>query len=128
MSNAPTQATEHTRNCQASRKDGQPCRSPAGYSSDYCYMHDPQRAQEAQEARSAGGKARHLVAPAEPIALRTVDAQIVAIEQTVDRVRAGQEPVNVARLVLYGISLARPLVELGEIEQRLAALEQGNGE
>lgn len=111
--------------CKATRRDGQPCRAPAGYNSEYCFMHSPERAQEAQEARRAGGRNQAKPTPAEPANLRTIDDQIGAIEETIDRVRRGDEPVNVARLVLYGISLARPLVELGEIEARLQALEEG---
>jgi hypothetical protein len=113
--------------CQAERANGQPCRAYAMSGVQWCYLHSPERAQEAQEARVAGGYARNKPAPAEPVSLRTIDDQIAAIEQTIDRVRAGNEGVNVARLVLYGISLARPLVELGEIEERIRALEGNNG-
>src|SRR5215207_8786990 len=115
MNNTPHRTSEV---CEATRKDGQRCHSRAGYNARYCFVHDPDRAALALAARSAGGQARSRPAPAEPISLRTVDDQIAAIEQTIDRVRAGQEPVSVARLALYGVSLARPLVELGEIEAR----------
>lgn len=117
---------ESTTVCKAITKAGAPCRAPASYSGEYCIAHDPDHQAEAAAARSAGGRNRAKPEPAEPIALRTISDQIAAIEETIDRVRRGAEPVNVARLVLYGISLARPLVELEEIEKRLEALERGN--
>lgn len=79
------------------------------------------------EARAAGGVARNKPAPADPVSLRTIDNQLATIEATIDRVRAGDEAVGVARLVLYGVSLARPLVELGELEERIRALEAKHG-
>lgn len=120
MSDTPTRTSEV---CKALRRDGQQCRAKTGYNAEYCFVHDPDRQQAATEARSAGGKNRFKPAPAEPINLRTIDAQLTAIESTIDRVRAHQEPVNVARLALYGISLARPLIELAELEERIKALE-----
>lgn len=123
----PPTTTKQMQRCTALKSDGRPCRAHARVGAAFCYLHDPERRLEAQAARIAGGYARSKPAPAEPVSLRTIDDQIAAIEQTIDRVRAGDEGVNVARLVLYGISLARPLVELGEIEERIRALEGNNG-
>lgn len=119
-------ATKQT--CKALRTDGAPCRALAGKEdTDYCFMHSPARAQQATEARAAGGVARNKPAPAPPIGLRSIDAQLEAIEQTIDRVRGGKEHATIARLVLYGVSLARPLVELGALEERIKALESASG-
>lgn len=112
--------------CTATKADGTACRAYAKPGGAFCFQHDPERAQAARAASVAGGIARNKPAPAEPIDLSTPELQRRAIEQTIDRVRAGQEPVGVARLVLYGISLARPIVELESIEARIAALEGRN--
>lgn len=110
--------------CTATRGDGAPCRAYARQGRPFCAMHDPEHAEVMRAARVAGGEARTRPAPAPPIRLGTITEQIAAVEATIDRVRRGDEPVPVGRLVLYGISLARPLVELGELEQRIAALEE----
>lgn len=119
----PTPTTKQT--CQASKANGQPCRAYATSGGLYCYLHSPERAQEAHAARVAGGFARNKPAPAEPIDLSTPELQRIAIEQTIDRVRAGAEHAGIARLVLYGVSLARPIVELEDITKRIEALENG---
>lgn len=113
--------------CAATKTDGSPCRAYARVGRPFCTMHDPEHAEAMRAARSAGGVSRSTPAPADPISLGTIADQLAALETTIDRVRAGQESLGVARLVLYGISLARPLVELGELEERLAALEAAMG-
>lgn len=114
--------------CSATRADGQPCRAYARTGRQVCTMHDPEHRAAMDAARAAGGRAGGIPAPAEPIKLKTLDEQLAALEETIDRVRAGKEPLGVARLVLYGISLARPIIQLGEMEERLKALEELNGQ
>lgn len=110
--------------CGALRRDGKPCKAYALAGRPFCLAHDPEAAEVAQAARVAGGQARQRPAPAEPVKLGSIAEQLAAIETTVDRVRAGKETLGVARLVLYAVSLARPLVELGELEERLRRLEE----
>lgn len=119
--------TSGRRLCTATRTDGTPCRPLARTGRPFCAAHDPEHAEAMRAIRSAGGQARSTPEPAEPIKLGTIAEQLQALETTIDRVRAGAESVGIARLVLYGISLARPLVELGELEERLAALEATMG-
>lgn len=112
--------------CTATRADGAPCRAYARAGRPFCTMHDPEHAAAMRAARVAGGEARSKPAPAAPVKLGSIAEQLAALEETIDRVRRGEESVGVARLVLYGISLARPLVELGDFEKRIAALEERN--
>lgn len=65
--------------------------------------------------------------PAAAVKLGTLDDQLAALEHAIDRVGAGDLSVVVARQMLYGISLARPIIQLGEMEERLKALEALNG-
>jgi len=46
--------------CKATKKDGTPCNAPAQTGSDYCFTHDPEKAEEAKEARLAGSEAARL--------------------------------------------------------------------
>jgi hypothetical protein len=89
----------------------------------YCFQHDPARQATAQAARTAGGKARAKPVPAPPIDLSTPDLQRRAIEETIDRVRRGDEPLNVGRFVIYAISVVRGVFDDG-LEARLTALEE----
>lgn len=64
-----------------------------------------------------------VAAPAEPIDLSSAEAQRRAIEETIDRVRRGDEPLAIARLVIYAISVARGVYDTS-LAERLDALEQ----
>ena len=46
------------RMCQATAQSGEPCQAPAMASSDFCFAHDPSKADEADAARRAGGVQR----------------------------------------------------------------------
>jgi hypothetical protein len=65
---------------------------------------------------------RHKITPCEPADLSSPEACRRELERTVDRVRAGLEPLNVGRLVAYAVSVARALQD-DELLRRLEALE-----
>lgn len=110
--------------CQGVNKRGKPCRAGVSKGKQWCYLHDPANAQAAADARRKGGKNRNKPAPAPPIDLSTPELQRLAIEQAINRVRAGDEPLNVGRFVVYAVSLARPIIELETIVERLERLEE----
>jgi uncharacterized Zn finger protein (UPF0148 family) len=130
MMEAPTPATAQTR-CQALTTSGQPCQARPVFGRTFCAMHDPERVEAMQEARRKGAAARNRPersAPAEPIDLSTPEACRRAIEQTIDRLRRGDEPLGVARLIVYAASVVRPIVEIEALEARLATLEAAQQE
>ncbi|NJN17391.1 MAG: hypothetical protein HC822_14525 [Oscillochloris sp.] len=101
-----------------------PPRNPDRRRAYFALLGKARNANSPAQRRYLQSQARAKPAPSAPIDLGTIQAQLIALEETINRVRAGDEPVGVARLVLYGISLARPLVELGDLEKRIAALEE----
>lgn len=110
--------------CAALNKRGEPCRSGVRAGAVYCFQHDPERRAEAAAARARGGKHAHSKsAPAPPADLSTAESQRKALEEVIDRVRRGDETVQIARTVLYALSLARPILEMTDIVERLEALE-----
>lgn len=114
--------------CAALNKRGEPCRSGVRAGAIYCFQHDPDRRAEAAAARARGGKHAHSKpAPAPPADLSTPELQRLEIERVIDRVRRGDETVQIARTVLYALSLARPILEMGEIVERLEVLEARMG-
>ena len=117
-----------TQACQAQNKRGEPCRAGVRDGQAYCFAHDPERRLAAAAARAKGGANSKRATPsAAPIDLSTPELQRRAIEQTIDRVRSGEEPLNTGRFVVYAVSLARPVMELEAIAARLDALEQRMG-
>ena len=121
MLDTPPPVTKHT--CASLNKRGEPCKSGVKAGALYCFQHDPDRTEQAAAARKQGGKHRNKPAPAPPIDLSTPELQRRAIEQTIDRVRAGDEPLNTGRFVVYAVSLARPILEQEVILARIEALE-----
>jgi hypothetical protein len=78
-------------------------------------------------ARAKGGANRSKPKPAPPIDLRTPELQRLAIQQTIDRVRRGDESLNIGRFVVYAVRLTRPILELEDLAERIAALEERQG-
>ncbi len=116
-----------TQACQAVNKRGEPCHAGVRAGQAFCFQHDPARAAEVTAARAKGGAHSKRATPALPIDLSTPELQRRAIEQTIDRVRSGEEPLNTGRFVVYAISLARPIIEMEAIVARLDALEDRLG-
>ena len=122
----PPPATRQT--CAALNAAGAPCRAGVKDGALYCFQHDPDRRLEVAAARAKGGKHAHSKPkPAPPIDLSTPELQRLAIQDTINRVRAGDESLNVGRFVVYAVSLARPILELEDLAERIAALEQQMG-
>lgn len=120
MADTPTPITKQV--CQATRGDGQPCKAFARRGSVYCFLHDPNQRDAARAARAAGGKARNTPAPAPPIDLSTPESCIAALQETVDRVRRGDEPLGIGRFVVYATATARAVV-MADFDERLKRLE-----
>jgi hypothetical protein len=120
-----------TRNCKALNSRGEPCRGTPMRKSDFCVFHDPDHAEVVQQARSAGGQRRR----------REVAVAIAFDFEGLDSITAIRRLVEVAaydalglpndlprvRALGYLAQVAVTLVEKGEIEQRLAAVEGALG-
>jgi hypothetical protein len=126
MDAPPTPATRQT--CAALNAAGEPCKAGVKNGALYCFQHDPDRALDVAAARAKGGKNHSKPKPAPPIDLSTPELQRLAIQETINRVRRGDESLNIGRFVVYAISLARPILELEGITERIAALEARIGE
>jgi len=123
----PTPVTRQT--CAALNAAGEPCKAGVKNGALYCFQHDPDRSLEVAAARAKGGKQAHSKPkPASPIDLSTPELQRLAIQETINRVRRGDESLNIGRFVVYAVSLARPILELEGITERIAALEAQMGE
>jgi hypothetical protein len=116
------------RRCSFIKADGARCERTVSDGFEYCYSHDPGRAEEryrnAQKAGKAGGRGRP----------KPVDEELVDLKhqlQTIaDGVLEGAVPQGQATAAVQALNcLARVLElqrrwkELGEIEERLDALE-----
>lgn len=116
--------------CSHKKRDGSRCRANALPGKTQCLFHDPVRAQQREAGRRQGGinrsqKAATLPSDTPDLPLKSVADVVTALAETINQVRTGRLAVNVGNCmgVLAGVLLRA--IEGGELEARIAALEQG---
>lgn len=123
--------------CKATRRDGQPCGAQAQAGREWCYFHDPEKAEEVRAAKSKGGsKVTTLTVvkpwrgqPDEVTVLKsptTIDI-VSLLADTIDEVKAGKIDPRVANAVGYLSGVMLKALEFDAFEERLAALEEAVG-
>ena len=115
------------RKCKAKRRDGSPCPNAAG-ESGYCFTHDPARGRERAEARKRGGERRRVPHVADSSAVKTPIRDVPGVMAlldvaAIDTLAQENSAQRTKALVAVALAYFRGL-EVGEIEQRLEAIEQ----
>jgi hypothetical protein len=117
--------------CAYAKADGQPCRMAPLHDRPYCFSHDPERAEEAAEARRLGGlrrKKEGTIAVAFDFAgLESVPAIRRILEIVTIDLFALDNSIARDRTLISAAVAATKLLETGELEARLAALELALG-
>ena len=113
--------------CSGLKKNGQPCRAPKLRDSDYCLMHSPEHAEEMAEARRLGGlRRRREVAVAGAYEFNglvtVVDLRRLLEIAALDTLGL-ENSIARSRTLGYLVGVAAKLLEVGELEERLAHLE-----
>ena len=110
------------RQCTAIKANGQRCTLAAKGQQSLCWMHDPANAEQRRRTASRGGKSR---------VNRELTAIKVRLSGLVDDVLAERVSTGAAAVAgqllnahLRALETERRWRELGEIEERIAALEQ----
>jgi len=120
-----------SRACKAIRDDGRTCGAAPLTDGDFCLWHDPAHADEVAEARRLGGMRRRretAVAGAYSFeGLRTVEQIRRLVEIAVTDTLGLENSVARARTLAYLAQTATKLLEVGELEERLAAVEAALG-
>jgi hypothetical protein len=118
---------ESPRRCAASRSDGTACQAPP-LPSGFCFAHDPDLAAERAAARKAGGlqrSKRAAVLPEAPeVNFADVAAVVALLGETATMVRRGTLDCKVANCLAYIASVGLRALQDGELEKRIAALEE----
>jgi hypothetical protein len=115
--------------CQATTRQGAPCRAYAVTGSDYCFHHDPARAAERRQARSKGGRARHgrrvgPVGQAEPVKLDDLTDIAALLRRTINDTLRLENSIQRARTIGYLAGHLVKALEMSTLEARITALEQ----
>ena len=113
-------------NCTATKENGEPCRSKPLNGSEFCFFHDPDRAEERKAASSAGGKAgtpKTLPPDAPWVSVRTPANVSEQIEATINRVLRGEIGHQVANSIAILLSLQLKAIDLQMDTERVESLE-----
>jgi hypothetical protein len=116
------------RRCSFIKADGARCERTVADGSEYCYSHDPNRAEEryrnARKAGKTGGRGRSKPVEEELVDLKR-QLHVIADGVLNGAVPQGQATVAVQALNCLArvLELQRRWRELGEVEERLDALE-----
>lgn len=119
-----------TTGCKSTTRNGQPCQANAG-PSGYCWAHDPAYRERRRQARRDGGKARHgrrihwsddqLLAG---IHIGSVADVVSLLERVILDEMKLENSHNRNRTIGTLALAALKALEVGELEQRIAALEE----
>ena len=95
----------------------------------YCFSHNPRTQEALHEAAIKGGsmlKKNTLDLP--PVGVKTIQDVVLLIEDTVNRVRSGEMPINTANCLGYLGNVALKALQASDLEKRIEALEAIIGE
>jgi hypothetical protein len=119
------------RACKAIRADGGRCSSPPLRDGDFCLWHDPAHVDEVAEARRLGGLRRRretAVGGAYDFeGLGSVPSIRRLVEVAVVDTLSLENSIARARTLAYLAQTAARLLEVGELEERLARVEAALG-
>jgi hypothetical protein len=113
--------------CTALRADGHPCKATPLRDEAYCFFHSPETAEEAADARRLGGlhrrKKKSVAAVYGFNGLRTVGDNLTLLETLVIETMALENSIARNRAAAGMAATALKFIELGELPERVAALE-----
>jgi hypothetical protein len=107
--------------------DGRRCRAPVLRDGHFCFWHEPGKAEEAAAARRLGGlrrgRERTLAVAYDLAGLGSIEAIRRIVEIALFDALGLENSIARARVLISGALAAAKLLETGELEERLAALE-----
>ena len=115
------------RACTYQMPTGRPCRATPLRDEPFCFWHAPETAEEAAEARRLGGLHRRKKKTVAAIygigGLRTIDDLQGLLETVVIETMALENSISRNRAVAGMVATGAKLIEVGDHEERLRALE-----
>jgi hypothetical protein len=119
------------RGCTYEMVDGLACRAPALRGKTVCYWRDPDKADEAADARRVGGmhrrKAKSVATIYDFAGLRTVESAQRLLETAAIETLALENSIARNRTLISAAAGAGKLIEAADLDARLAAVEAAVG-
>jgi hypothetical protein len=116
-----------SRRCAFVSSDGRPCGAAPLREGAYCFLHDPDRAEDAAEARRLGGLRRRREGTLGMIYDLTTLDSVDGIRRLLDIVVADglglENGIGRLRVLIAAATAALKILEVGDLEARIEALE-----
>jgi hypothetical protein len=127
VQNASSGQADRRAGCEQPNKDGTSCKGTVRPGSHFCFAHDPALAEQRQQSRRKGGKARSRPAKVLPPDKENLPCDTIAdikalLGLTVNQVRRGELDVKVGSCLGYLSGLLLKATEAGDLEQQVAEL------
>ena len=117
--------------CAFLMPSGRPCRATPLRDEPFCFWHAPETAEEAADARRLGGLHRRKKKTVASIygvgGLRTIDDLQGLLETAAIETMALENSISRNRAIAGMVATGAKLIETGELEERIAALELATG-
>lgn len=110
--------------CQFIKEDGSQCGAMAMKDSTFCFSHNPDTQEEKQLAVQKGGFASkkadlNLI----PVDVKTPQQVATLLEDTINRVRSGEVPPNIANTIGYLAGHMLKALEVSNMDERVEMIE-----
>lgn len=116
-----------TTHCKATTTSGKKCQAKPKAGSNYCFIHDPSQAQARAKARKKGGETHRTPhasnASTIPGEIDTLQDAKSILSYTLAEILVHENTIARARVLLSLFDSFAKSIEIGELEQRIAALE-----
>ena len=112
--------------CKAKTQNGEPCAARAG-ASGYCFAHDPAQGRKRAQARKLGGKHRKRGMSDTPFPdcdVKTALGLAAFVEKVMRETWTLEASIARSRTLGYLAQVQKGVIEVGELEERIARLEQ----
>ena len=120
-----------TRRCKGTTVGGGRCAAPPIRDADFCFWHHPEHEAEAEQARKLGGQRRRREKITEGAynldGLASIPALRRLLEVALLDTLGLENSVARNRAIMSGVLAATKLLEVGEQEERLLAIESALG-
>jgi len=113
--------------CRFKRPDGQYCQAKPLRDSVYCFWHDPSKSDARRDAGRIGGlrgRARTLSPDTPDFRVLSAESVVELLSKTVNQTLRGEVDPKVSNAVGYLSSVILRAREQGEIEERIAKIEE----
>ena len=111
--------------CAYKKTNGQRCGANSMKASKYCFVHNPKTRKKHSLAVVKGGKlSKKTRLELPPVEIKNPEDVVKLLEETINGIRGGSIPPNVANTIAYICSHALKAIELSKYADKIESIER----